>query len=66
MFGDDARLEQMVHNLLGNALAHTPAGTPVEVGVAVRGEQAVLEVADRGPGMTRRAGRSRVRPLLPW
>jgi two-component system, OmpR family, sensor kinase len=50
--GDDARLEQMVHNLLGNALAHTPKGTPVEVGVAVRGTQAVLEVRDRGPGMS--------------
>lgn len=50
--GDDARLEQMVHNLLGNALAHTPRGTPVEVGVAVRGEEAVLEVRDRGPGMS--------------
>ena len=49
--GDDARLEQMVHNLLGNALAHTPRGTPVEVGVAVQGDQAVLEVRDRGPGM---------------
>jgi two-component system OmpR family sensor kinase len=50
--GDDARLEQMVHNLLGNALSHTPKGTPVEVGVAVRGEEAVLEVRDRGPGMS--------------
>ncbi len=50
--GDDARLEQMVHNLLGNALAHTPKGTPVDVGVAVRGDQAVLEVRDRGPGLS--------------
>jgi len=50
--GDDARLEQMVHNLLGNALAHTPRGTPVEVDVAVRGDQAVLEVRDQGPGMS--------------
>jgi two-component system OmpR family sensor kinase len=49
---DDARLEQMVHNLLGNALAHTPAGTPVEVVVSVRGDQAVLRVTDRGPGMS--------------
>jgi len=56
--GDDARLGQLVHNLLGNALAHTPPGTPVEVGVAVRGERAVLEVRDRGPGMTdEQAGR---------
>ncbi len=49
---DDARLEQLVHNLIGNALAHTPAGTPVEVGVAVQGGQAVLQVRDRGPGMS--------------
>lgn len=49
---DDARLEQLVHNLIGNALAHTPAGTPVEVGVAVEGSQAVLQVRDRGPGMS--------------
>jgi two-component system OmpR family sensor kinase len=50
--GDDARLEQLVHNLLGNALSHTPAGTPVEVGVTVRGDKAVLRVHDQGPGLT--------------
>jgi two-component system OmpR family sensor kinase len=52
VLADDARLEQMVHNLLGNALGHTPKGTPVEVGVAVEGESAVLEVRDHGPGMS--------------
>jgi two-component system OmpR family sensor kinase len=50
--GDDARLEQLVHNLLGNALTHTPAGTPVEVGVMVKGSNAVLEVRDSGPGLS--------------
>lgn len=50
--GDGARLEQMVHNLVGNALSHTPAGTPVEVGVTRRGESVLLSVRDRGPGMT--------------
>ena len=52
VFGDDARLEQMVHNLVGNALAHTPDGHPGRGRVAVRDERAVLEVSDRGPGMT--------------
>lgn len=42
----------MVHNLLGNALAHTPAGTPVEVDVAVDGDRVVLRVEDHGPGMS--------------
>jgi two-component system OmpR family sensor kinase len=50
--GESARLEQLVHNLLGNALAHTPAGTPVDVRVAARDGEAVLEVADRGLGMS--------------
>ncbi len=50
--GDAARIEQMVHNLVGNALSHTPGGTAVQVGVSVRGESAVLRVRDQGPGMT--------------
>ena len=52
VWGDEARLEQMVHNLVGNALAHTPTGTPVQVTVAVQGSRAVLDVADHGPGMS--------------
>jgi two-component system OmpR family sensor kinase len=51
VLGDPARLEQLVHNLVGNALSHTPAGTPVEVRVSADGERAVLEVRDHGPGM---------------
>jgi two-component system OmpR family sensor kinase len=52
VMGDDARLEQLVHNLLDNALAHTPPSTPVRVRVAARGSTAVLEVRDWGPGMS--------------
>jgi two-component system OmpR family sensor kinase len=52
VFGDDARIEQMIHNLLGNALAHTPPGTPVRVQVRELGGQALLEVHDQGQGMT--------------
>ncbi len=48
---DHGRLEQMVHNLVGNALAHTPAGTPIEVRVTAEDGRAVLVVQDHGPGM---------------
>jgi len=48
---DAARLRQIVDNLLRNAGVHTPAGTPVHVRVLRRGDTAVLEVADQGPGL---------------
>jgi two-component system, OmpR family, sensor kinase len=49
--GDDARLRQVINNLMGNALAHTPAGTPVELKLGREGEQAVIEVVDHGHGL---------------
>src|SRR5581483_2719748 len=51
VLGDRSRLRQLVDNLLANARAHTPPGTPVEVELAHRGGTAVLRVADRGPGI---------------
>jgi len=50
--GDEDRLRQVVGNLVGNALVHTPAGTPVAVRVHNGGGRAVVEVHDDGPGMT--------------
>ena len=44
-------LHRLAGNLIENALIHTPAGTPVTVSVRRNGLHAVLEVADRGPGV---------------
>ncbi|TDV44814.1 sensor histidine kinase [Actinophytocola oryzae] len=49
--GDEARLRQVVSNLVGNAVAHTPPGSAVRVGVGCVGDDAVLEIADTGPGL---------------
>lgn len=49
---DEARLRQVVTNLVGNATAHTPPGTAVRIGVGTTGDRAVLEVADDGPGLS--------------
>jgi two-component system OmpR family sensor kinase len=44
-------LHRLAGNLVENALIHTPSGTPVTVSVRRDGPFAVLEVADRGPGV---------------
>jgi two-component system, OmpR family, sensor kinase len=49
--GDEPQLRQVVANLVGNALRHTPAGTPVAVRLQSAAGWAELEVADKGPGM---------------
>ncbi len=49
--GDDARLHQVVSNLVGNAVAHTPEGTRTDVAVSRDGDHVVVEVRDDGPGM---------------
>ncbi|NHA67939.1 sensor histidine kinase [Phycicoccus flavus] len=49
--GSEARLRQVVTNLVANALRHTPAGTPVEVAVGVEDGVAALEVRDHGDGV---------------
>ncbi len=50
--GDEQRLHQVVLNLLQNALKHTPAGSPIEVGVHRRGEFVELSITDHGEGIT--------------
>ncbi|HVU90997.1 MAG TPA: HAMP domain-containing sensor histidine kinase [Jatrophihabitans sp.] len=49
--GDADRLRQVLGNVLGNALTHTPPGTPVRVGLAERDAEVELTVADDGPGL---------------
>jgi two-component system OmpR family sensor kinase len=49
--GDDLALRQVVGNLIANARIHTPAGTPIEVRVRAGDGHAMVEVADRGPGL---------------
>ena len=51
VLGDDHQLRQVVANLLGNALRHTPAEAQVRVRLSARDGYATLDVADDGPGL---------------
>jgi two-component system OmpR family sensor kinase len=51
VLGDDHQLRQVVANLLGNALRHTPAEAQVRVRLSARDGCATLDVADDGPGL---------------
>ncbi|MDT7570944.1 MAG: two-component system, OmpR family, sensor kinase [Actinomycetota bacterium] len=54
VMGDDARLRQVIANLVSNALTHTPSGTPIRlrVGADRPTAMAAVEVTDSGPGLT--------------
>ncbi len=61
VIGDDARLRQVIGNLMSNALTHTPDGSPIEVSIGSgtldprvpgSGPAVTLDVTDHGPGMT--------------
>ncbi|MEY2421349.1 MAG: two-component system, OmpR family, sensor kinase [Acidimicrobiaceae bacterium] len=51
VMGDAARLRQVFDNLLGNVRSHTPPGTATTVRLFADGADAVIEVADNGPGL---------------
>jgi signal transduction histidine kinase len=48
---DPDRLEQIVANLLSNALKYAPGATPIHVRVTGEGDEVVVEVRDEGPGL---------------
>jgi two-component system OmpR family sensor kinase len=49
---DEARIRQVLANLLGNVREHTPPGTPAVVAVGEREGGVLIEVTDAGPGMS--------------
>lgn len=49
--GDEARLHQVVANLLANARVHTPVGTTVIASVEATEAACVIRVRDDGPGI---------------
>jgi heavy metal sensor kinase len=53
--GDRTRLQQVIVNLIDNAIKYTQEGGTVDVSVSREGNIAVLEVSDNGPGLPEHA-----------
>jgi two-component system sensor histidine kinase ResE len=49
--GDEDRLEQLLDNLLSNALAHTPTGGEITVTLTNAPPEVILSVSDTGTGI---------------
>ncbi len=49
--GEPAMLSSVVHNLIDNALRHTPQGGRVDIGIYREGARVVLQIEDTGPGI---------------
>jgi two-component system sensor histidine kinase KdpD len=53
IYGDAVLLEQVLINLLENALRYTPEGSPLQISVEMSPFAVEVFVADRGPGITK-------------
>lgn len=53
VYVDAVMVEQVLINLLENALRYTPTGSPLEIMAEGEGEAMAISVADRGPGLPR-------------
>ncbi len=48
---DFVLMEQVIVNLLDNAAKYSPSGAPIEISVACTNGEALIRIADRGPGI---------------
>jgi len=48
---DYIQMDQVLTNLIENAVRYTPAESPIDVSAQLKGKQAMFSVADRGPGI---------------
>jgi two-component system sensor histidine kinase KdpD len=48
---DSTALDQVISNLLDNAVEYTPLGSPIDITASARNGEVAIEVADRGPGL---------------
>ncbi|WP_049805109.1 HAMP domain-containing sensor histidine kinase [Stigmatella aurantiaca] len=61
---DGTRMEQVLNNLVSNALKYSPTGTSVDVTVSRQQDEAILTVTDRGIGLSAEAKHHLFSPFM--
>lgn len=49
--GEIKKIQQVFHNLISNALRHTPKGGTVKISARQEGNQVAIEISDTGTGI---------------
>lgn len=50
-YGDEDRIEQVIHNLLSNALQYSPEGSKILITSQILPDEIHVEISDNGPGI---------------
>ena len=48
---DYLQIDQVLTNLLENAVRYTPADKPIDISIGAQNDQIIISIADRGPGI---------------
>jgi len=51
VWGDEDRIEEMIFNLVDNAIKFSPSGGPISIGMEVSGQEITVSVTDPGVGI---------------
>jgi signal transduction histidine kinase len=64
MILDESKIEQVLNNLIGNALKFSPGESAIEIGAKVQDREMVLTVRDNGPGIAAEEAETLFSPFI--